>query len=644
MIMKKCGIVSLIFSLIVSLAAPAGAVFAMDEGETETPASIRDTLITTDDKAVESEDVTASETGIMPAQVGDESESEIITSNEADVANSEPFVLSEQPETPVIDSGQAFSAGVVISRLQTTGGTGKTDEELIELYNNSDEPIDITDWCVESYKKANPAAAILVGCISAGSGIGWRVILPSRRPYVFASASFIKANKDVNGKDFAADQAFAASGVLNNDDGRIILRDAAGHLHDAVTWGGATELPIDQGLTRAVINKASYVLERRFDDDTMRYIDTDDNNADFLTNVSRGVYLTGRAEEVYDACLNVPGLQTTPGQLYRDEITGQCTDTRPQVNLCPNIVLSEVAANVEEQFIELQNISGETVSLAGCKLQTNHSTKSYVFSESEAAEPGQYVTILIADTGLTLTKTTTGTVYLLSSDGSIEVDTIKYSSLSKETSWSRIGNEWKQTYVMTPSAANVYAKYPACDEGYWRNEETGRCSKIIEPVALTDCGEGRERNPATGRCRNIATGSTLAPCKEGQYRSEETNRCRSIASAAASVLKPCADDQFRNPETNRCKKIASAEELADCGEGRERNPETNRCRNVRAASMPLAPFAAEQVTQTAQGTLGWWVFGGASLLAVGYAGWQWRFEMGRLARKVRGAVLSGPKE
>ena len=188
MIMKKCGIVSLIFSLIVSLAAPAGAVFAMDEGETETPASIRDTLITTDDKAVESEDVTASETGIMPAQVGDESESEIITSNEADVANSEPFVLSEQPETPVIDSGQAFSAGVVISRLQTTGGTGKTDEELIELYNNSDEPIDITDWCVESYKKANPAAAILVGCISAGSGIGWRVILPSRRPYVFASA------------------------------------------------------------------------------------------------------------------------------------------------------------------------------------------------------------------------------------------------------------------------------------------------------------------------------------------------------------------------------------------------------------------------------------------------------------------------
>ena len=137
----------------------------------------------------------------------------------------------------------------------------------------------------------------------------------------------------------------------------------------------------------------------------------------------------------------------------------------------------------------------------------------------------------------------------------------------------------------------------------------------------------------------------LAPCREGQYRSEETNRCRSIVSAVASALKPCADDQFRNPETNRCRKIASSEDLTDCGEGRERNPQTNRCRNVQTASMPLAPFATEPtIQQVQQDMLGWWMFGGVSLIAVGYAGWQWRFEAGRLMQQVRGKLSFGSKQ
>lgn len=163
---------------------------------------------------------------------------------------------------------------------------------------------------------------------------------------------------------------------------------------------------------------------------------------------------------------------------------------------------------------------------------------------------------------------------------------------------------------------------------------------------LAPCRDGQYRSEETNRCRSIALGGdTLKPCREGQYRSEETNRCRSIASAAASVLKPCADDQFRNPETNRCKKIASSEDLADCGEGRERNPNTNRCRNVLAAAMPLAPFAAEPtVQQVQQSMLGWWMFGGLSLVAVAYAGWQWRFEAGRLVRQVRGRFSFSSKE
>lgn len=266
---------------------------------------------------------------------------------------------------------------------------------------------------------------------------------------------------------------------------------------------------------------------------------------------------------------------------------------------------------------------------------TNRSAKSYVFSEYDFIESGGYRIVFIATTELTLTKTTTGMVYIVSSDGKTEIDSVEYSSLAKDTSWARIGGTWHQTYTLTPNTTNVYQQYLPCDEGYWRNIETGRCNRVIEAAGPIDCGEGRERNPTTGRCRNSLTVRELAPCREGQYRNEETNRCRSIATAA-NALKPCADDQFRNPATNRCKKIASSDDvaLADCGEGRERNPTTNRCRNIVSSVPPAAGFAVEPIKDAANIFVGWWVLGGVTVLALGYAGWEWREEVSRFVRKL----------
>jgi len=152
---------------------------------------------------------------------------------------------------------------------------------------------------------------------------------------------------------------------------------------------------------------------------------------------------------------------------------------------------------------------------------------------------------------------------------------------------------------------------------------------------LKPCRDDQYRSEITNRCRSISTtSSTQKPCKEGQYRSEETNRCRSIATAAASVLKPCADDQFRNPTSGRCKKIASAEELKDCGEGRERNPVTSRCRNVLGASITKADFAPERVSASSSARIGWLIFGGVMLAAIGYGAWEWRYELISFVRRI----------
>ena len=306
-----------------------------------------------------------------------------------------------------------------------------------------------------------------------------------------------------------------------------------------------------------------------------------------------------------------------------------------QVNRCDGIRLNEIAANVtsEDQFIEIHNANDEVIDLEGCALQTNRSnTTSFVFG-NEALAPNEVKAIYVKDTDLTLTKTTTGSVYLLSSDFLNEIDSVEYDELGETTSWAFVSGAWNQTYVITPNATNVWMQYLECETGYVRSTETGNCNKITTAdMELSDCGPGKYRSPDTNRCRSLETlAAALTPCDTGQYRNLDTNRCRSLASTA-SVLVPCAANQERNVDTNRCRSIVSDSELKPCAANQERNPDTNRCRNATGAT--TADFPVEVVASSGEATMGWWAFGGVGTLAAGYAGWEWRREVMSWIKKV----------
>lgn len=308
----------------------------------------------------------------------------------------------------------------------------------------------------------------------------------------------------------------------------------------------------------------------------------------------------------------------------------------PPVNTCTGLTLSEIAANVatEDQFIEVYNATNGPLELGGCVIQTNRSaTTSFLFSD-QVLQTGQHLSVYIKDTKLTLTKTTTGTVYLLSSDLMNEQDSVTYAELKESTSWASVNGTWTQTYQLTPGHSNVWMEYPECDAGYYRNPDTGNCNKMAATGStLADCGVGKYRSPDTNRCRSLeALATALTPCDAGQYRNPETNRCRSLVSTA-STLVPCATNQERNPETNRCRLIGSSDDLKPCTASQERNPDTNRCRN-KISSTATTDFPIETVAQTGEATLGWWAFGGVGMLAAGYAGWEWRREVVAWVRKV----------
>jgi len=459
------------------------------------------------------------------------------------------------------------------------------DKKYIEIYNPTDSNVKLAGWKIEHYK-----ADVKTG----GKEFKDEVILAndflvlSNDPALTKAVKFDKAPNMIQGE------------------GSVVLSRADGSTADVIGWGEAKKFltaPVTGGVKTVWRCFASGLI-----------VDSKNNLADFSSN------------KIVDDQEVVPYARP------------QCKDPEMHkpLNKCEGLKLNEVASHVDEPFIELVNVSDKAITTAGCKVEASGSNSQEVLGGVEL-KPGELWAVKVKRTKLKLPKMK-GKVRILD-EASAEIDVTEYDKMPKGASWSLLDGEWVQTFAVTENAANVLKEYADCQSGYERNA-LGKCVKISVPPAASDvlapCPAGQYRHPETRRCRKIETAKTVTPCKEGYYRSEATGRCRSIASAAAKTLKPCPDGQFRNPATGRCKKIAAADDiLKDCPEGFERNPATRRCRKIKTASMPVVGSATAGVQQVAGATWGWWVFGGVSLLAVGYGAWQWRWELSQLIRKLR---------
>lgn len=550
----------------------------------------------------------------------------IVTSSIVETPVSKPAdVTPVVPVSPSLSLPQAVivqpvRTGMMISYVQTYGDKDASNE-VVAITNASAASIDITNWCVKRASSGAGATISTLACFTPQT--------LHERLVVNAGESLLMASKILS--DFIFSPGMSETG------GAVLLLNATAVQVDAVAWGNNSNYA--EANHPAIAPKQGEALVRQLTMDG-QFIDSGDNANDIIVVKQQTIFTRGALTSVDDYCLNIDNYQASvPVGMVGDEY-GNCASA-PMINTCQGARLSEVGANLGVQFIEIYNSSDQPINLNGCRLMTNRASANYAFDDLTLAA-GQYHEIEVGDTGLTVTKTTTGIVYLLSSDGLVEVDSTTYKNLAADTSWSLFEGVWRQTYEPTAGRQNSYQQFLNCEDGYVRNIETGRCNKLVV-VEVATCKDDQYRSEETGRCRTIVPVVTLAPCKDGQYRSEETNRCRSLV-ATASVLKACADDQFRNPDTGRCKKIASSDDvaLADCGEGRERNPDTNRCRSVAAVAIPSAAFAVTPIADTGKAFVGWWALGGVGLLAVGYGAWEWRREVMLGVRKV-GAFFASRK-
>ena len=494
-------------------------------------------------------------------------------------SKSEPNPESEPLKTDNSDKSTEENAPILISKISQ-------DKKYVEMYNPTNQNVNLAGWKIEYY---------------AGSGA--KTVGKNFKDEVILANGFLVLSND---KMLAGAIKFDNNLVLAQNNGSVVLLRSDGSVADTVGWGNNSKSagsPIKGGVK---IVWRCFVGENIID--------------------SKNNFLSGK---------NLNNQEVAPYSRPNCKTPDSKSESSKELNKCEGLKLNEIASNIDEQFIEIINSGEKTVITTGCKMTVGDSGVRENIGDIEL-NPGEFLTIKIKNTKLKLPKTK-GKVYLLDEAGS-KIDSTEYEKLSKSSSWSLIDDEWMQTFMITENSENIFKEYLDCQNGYERNA-LGRCVKIAIPPVESSCPAGQYRHPETRRCRKIEAAKTITPCKDGYYRSEETGRCRSIASAAAKTLKPCPEGQFRNSATGRCKKIASTDDIAkECPEGFERNPQTKRCRKIKSANMPTVGSAAAEVKQVAGATWGWWVFGGVSLLAVGYGVWQWRWEISQFVRKIRESI------
>lgn len=502
----------------------------------------------------------------------------------------------------VVSRVSASTSGVVI--YQVFAGVGSATQEFVALYNNTDVEVNITGWCLTNKNNVE------VGCFNAPPDS--EIVIGARQFAIAASASLTSS--------IHIDLSLADVSKITGSSDAITLSNAAKQPIDVVDW--SQNLATGSALQRK--QTAPGVMQ-----------DTDVAPADFEKLAGPPL-----AQNI-DLCLNLVGVQNFKPANTIIDATNHCV--APPVDVCTNIAedqavvpvgyvlvdgscvldlkplqITELLPNAQgmdtgREYVELYNPTEVVVDLSAYRLQTGiNADKTLPFPAGSAIGPGEYKTFYDSDMAFSLVNTT-GKVALIGADGRFVSASEQYDSPADDMAWALIDGMWQYTNRSTPGALNLASEL---DEG-----GMGSAGAM-----LAACAPGKYRHPLTNRCRNIETDATvLASCDADQYRNPETGRCRKIATAASLAL--CKEGQYRSEETNRCRNIVAANTPVPCAEGQERNPQTNRCRNVPAKSIPEAAFAVQPVAEGMKAFVGWWALGGVGLLALGYAGWEWRREV-----------------
>lgn len=472
----------------------------------------------------------------------------------------------------------AASADIMITQIQA-GGAGAALQEIVILFNNASNEVDITNWCLKN--KSN----IEFACFTP-SATSDRIILPA---HAYATIGSTTAATYLSYTTLSLIYT-----VTNSSSGSIIGSS------DTISLLSNDKTVVDSHSWTTSISGGMVFSRRIIAAEPTQFGDSD-SSTDWTVQIAQPIpdsQIISR-EVWIDECPNLEDLQlSVPDDMEVDE-QGECVPVIFTTPLLP-IRITELLPNASgsdtgKEFIELYNPNELTVSLSGYILWYGPEFDASVRLPELEIAGKSYVSFTNGGLDFSLLNSSSR-VRLTYGDELID-ETTSYIDPKDNMAWALIDDVWLYTNRPTPGSENLISQDDTIDS--------------IEVVGLK-------------------------PCAENQYRSTETNRCRNVTSITNTIT-PCKDNQYRSEETYRCRNIVS-ETVAACKEGQERNPDTNRCRNIVKDSKTDYAVLGAQTSSDGNRWYVWVAIGGVILLAITYSVWEWRYEIRKLFIRTRKLV------
>lgn len=483
---------------------------------------------------------------------------------------------------------------VVLTGIQAAGPTG-AKEEMVSLYNNTPNGINITNWCITN--KSHVAFA----CFKTASA-GLIYYLPPFSIAMVATQSFMTT------QTLTPEVATVIYTVTNQTSGSIVnsgdvvsLVDATGQVIDTISWTSA--IPSGKLLTRtrsAMMPNTYEIFDASISWTFAPLLQIPVSQVEVWE-----VPVTGTPGDDPEVPPVDPTDTTNPTDAPTTPGTGQETGSGSQVQ---HPIMNELLPDAEgsdagNEFIELYNPTAIDLNLADYKLRVGPNLEKTISFPAGAIVPSLgYASFSNSQMAYTLVNTSSSVQ--VEYKGQLIGQPVAYTAPPTGASWALVAGNWAYTTTPTPGTANQ--------------------------------ASGVSANGASGADSSDDVSAVLKPCAANQYRSLETNRCRLITTSTTSTVTPCKVGQYRNPETNRCRSVAADTPTAtECKVGQERNPETNRCRNI--TKMVTADYGVKGASTQSSGVAwyAWLGIVGVVVIILGYAVWEWRSELKALVGTMR---------
>jgi len=349
---------------------------------------------------------------------------------------------------------------IVISEIKLTGGSGKSTDEFVELYNPTEQNISLSGWQLTK-KTASGNEYILVDDFG-GKEIKTHSFFLIVHPVGYLS-------------EIQPDFYYTTTNSVSSNNS-VILLDSEGNEIDKVGMGTTSDFEGEAignpGSNKSIERKAnSDSTEETMVEGGVHYFlgnseDTDNNNLDFISRLgpepqnseSEQEYLDIEIPEIPEPPIEEPDVPSPPPSESGPE---QETPPKPEVVYSDKIIITELLPNPEgrddHELIELFNSGSEDVDLEGWKLGDNSTRKYTVKSDdfsSTIIKANNYFIINKEVSSISLNNTS-DSAKLFHPDETL-VDLVEYNDCQEAQSYSLVDNEWVWTDEPTPGSANEF--------------------------------------------------------------------------------------------------------------------------------------------------------------------------------------------